>query len=228
MCGRYVRKDVGEVVVSYFEVNDVRAAWNPCFNVAPSTLVPVVRLENDGRRELGELKWGLVPAWVKDDSKLSPMINARAETVATKRSYRNAFKSRRCIVPASGYFEWKKLPDGKRQPYYFQRRDGRMIAFAGIWEGQTVATLTTEPNAEAAAVHDRMPVILETENFARFLVPEPLGDGEWKRLLLPSPKGTLESWPVDRAVGNVRNNNPGLILPLSNVEDLFIRREPVA
>jgi len=203
------------VAISYFEVSDARAAWKPSFNVAPSTLVPVVRLQDDGRRELVELNWGLVPAWVKEDSKHSPMINARAETVATKPSYRNAFKSRRCIVPASGYFEWKKLPDGKKQPYYFQRRDGRMIAFAGIWEGQTVATLTTEPNAEAAAVHDRMPVILEKENFARFLKAEPLGDEECRGFLSPSPPRTLVSWPVDRAVGNVRNNNPGLILPLA-------------
>jgi putative SOS response-associated peptidase YedK len=222
MCGRYVRKDVGAVAVSFFKVSEVRAAWKPSFNVAPSSLVPVVRLEEEGRRELVELNWGLIPAWAKPDAKLPMMINARAETVASKPSYRSAFTSRRCIVPASGYFEWKKLPDGKKQPYYFQRRDGQLIAFAGIWEGQTVATITTAPNLEAAAVHDRMPVILNGEDFTRFLDPTPLTDEERRRFLAPSPPGTLECWPVDRAVGNVRNNNPGLILPLSNSgEDLF-------
>lgn len=213
MCGRYVRKD-GTAVFSFFEVNDVRVEWRPSYNVAPTTKIPVIRREEDGKREMVELTWGLVPGWAKPDAKLPMMINARAETVAIKPAYRSAFKARRCIVPASGYFEWQKMPDGTKQPFYFERSDGNPIAFAGIWEGETVATITTTPNREAAAVHDRMPVILESENLARFLDSEPLTEGERGKILAPSPNGTLKAWPVSKLVGNVRNNEPGLIEPV--------------
>ncbi len=213
MCGRYVRKD-GTVVFSFFEINDVRIEWRPSYNVAPTTKIPVIRREESGRRELVEMTWNLRPFWAKPDAKLPMMINARAETVASKPSYRSAFKLRRCIVPASGYFEWQKLPDGTKQPFYFVRADGNPMAFAGIWDGETVATITTEPNAEAAAVHDRMPVMLEAENLVRFLEPEPLTEEERERFLAPSRDGTLKLWPVSGLVGNVRNNDPGLIEPV--------------
>lgn len=219
MCGRYVRKNSEEVIFSFFEINDIRIPWKPNYNVAPTTQIPVIRSEDDGMRELIEMRWGLIPFWSKPDAKLPMMINARAETVSSKPSYRSAFKSRRCLVPASGYYEWKKLAGGTKQPFYFQRSDGHSIAFAGIWDGATVATITTTPNEEAAPVHDRMPVILEKENFARFLNPEPLSEEEQKRLLAPSPNGTLVTWPVDRAVGNVRNNDRALIDPLPKQED---------
>lgn len=213
MCGRYVRKD-GTAVFSFFEINDRRVQWRPSYNVAPSTKIPVVRREEDGKREIVELTWGLVPNWAKPDARLPLMINARAETVASKPAYRSAFKSRRCIVPASGYFEWQKLPDGRKQPYYFERKDGDPLAFAAIWEGETVATITTAPNREAGVVHDRMPVMLAGENLARFLDPEPLTAEEREKLLAPSPDGTLALWPVSKLVGSVRNNEPGLIEPV--------------
>lgn len=213
MCGRYVRKD-GTPVFSFFEINDRRVEWRPSYNVAPATKVPAVRREDGGNREIVELTWGLVPAWAKPDAKLPLMINARAETVASKPAYRSAFKARRCIVPASGYFEWQKLPDGGKQPFYFERTDGNPIAFAAIWEGQTVATITTEPNKEAGEIHDRMPVMLTGENLARFLDPEPLTPEEREKLLAPAPDGTLALWPVSKLVGSVRNNEPGLIEPV--------------
>lgn len=221
MCGRFVRKD-STSVFSYFEINDIRLEWTPSFNVAPTTKIPVVRAEDGGNREMIELTWGLRPFWAKPDAKLPMMINARAETVAIKPAYRDAFKKRRCIVPASGYFEWQKLPDGTKQPFYFERADGSPLAFAGLWDGETVATITTIPNREARAVHDRMPVILEKMNFQRFLNPDPLDEKERKSLLAPSPDGTLQTWPVDRRVGSVRNNDPGLIEPAPEPEgDLF-------
>lgn len=142
------------------------------------------------------------------------MINARSETVSSKPSYRSAFKSRRCVVPASGYYEWQKLADGTKQPFYFERQDGQPMAFAAIWEGETVATITSEPNAEAAPIHNRMPVMLEQEHLARYLDHEPLTDEERNQLLAPSPGGTLKVWAVDRRVGSVRNNDPGLIEPV--------------
>ncbi len=200
--------------MSFFEINEKRIEWRPSYNVAPTTKIPVIRRQGDGKRELLELTWNLRPFWAKPDAKRPMMINARAETVAAKPSYRAAFKSRRCIVPASGYFEWQKLPDGSKQPFYFERADGNPIAFAGIWEGETVATITAEPNAEAARVHDRMPVMLEGEALVRFLDPEPLTEDEREEILAPSPDGTLTAWPVSKLVGNVRNNDPGLIEPV--------------
>ena len=208
-----MRKD-GTTVYSFFEIDEIRIEWHPSYNVAPTTKVPVIRREDDGRRELVELSWGLRPFWAKPDAKLPMMINARAETVASKPSYRSAFKSRRCIVPASGYFEWQKLPEGGKQPYYFERADGNPMAFAGIWDGETVATITTAPNAEAALIHDRMPVIVEPANLTCFLDPEPLSEDERAVLLAPSPDGLLKAWPVSKLVGNVRNNDPRLIEPM--------------
>lgn len=224
MCGRFTRKDGAKDAERFFGIGRVRTDWHASYNIAPSSVVPAVVLGSDGLRELVGLTWGLVPGWAEPGTKLPLMINARAETVADKPSYRAAFKSRRCIVPASGYFEWKKLPGGGKQPYYFRRRDGGWIAFAGIWEGTTVATITTAPNPEAAEVHDRMPVILEPEDFSRYLDATPLDERERHRFLAPAPPGTLECWPVDRAVGNVRNDSPALIQPITPAP--IIRRNP--
>lgn len=213
MCGRYVRK-VGTAVFSFFEINDRRVEWRPSYNVAPTTKIPVIRRLEDGTRELVDLTWNFRPFWAKADAKLPMMTNARSETVATKPAFRDAFKCRRCLVPASGYYEWQKLPDGTKQPFYFERADGNPMAFAALWDGETVATITTSPNTEAATVHDRMPVILDGENLLRYLDPEPLAAPERERVLAPSPDGTLTLWPVSKLVGNVRNDDPGLIKPV--------------
>ena len=213
MCGRYVRKDNAHLVYSFFEINDIRVPWEPSFNVAPSTQIPVLR-ETSGSRELVEMRWGLRPAWAAADKKLPLMHNARAETVASLPSYRNALITRRCIVPASGYFEW--MAGVTKQPYYFERADGFPIGFAGIWEwneaaGETVSIITTSPNAEAGKVHDRMPVILRRGFWKRWFEPEPLSDEERHRMLIPAPDGALHVFPVSRDVGNVRNNYPELL-----------------
>jgi len=134
------------------------------------------------------------------------MINARAETVARKPAYRSAFKTRRCIVPATGYYEWKKLSDGTKQPFYFTRKDAP-LAFAAIWEGETVATVTTDPNAEAAQVHNRMPVILEKDQYDRWMAPAPLSEDECRLLLRPLPDGGLDFYPVYRRVGSVSDKS---------------------
>lgn len=213
MCGRYVRKDTAEVVYSFFEVNDIRMTWRPSYNIPPTSKIPVVRQAANGR-ELVEMTWGLRPSWATADRKLPLMHNARAETVARLPSFRAAFESRRCIVPASGYFEWKS--GTRKQPHYFERVDGNPLAFAAIWEhnpdaGDTVSIITTSPNAEAAAIHDRMPVILRREQWMRWFLPEPIPEDEREHFLSPSPNGTLRTRPVSRAVGNVRNDFPALI-----------------
>jgi len=215
MCGRFTL-DTTKISLKEIGVSQVR--YNPParFNIAPTTGIAVVRQEPNEGRELVELRWGLIPDWAKPDSKLPLMINARAETVASKPSYRSAFKTRRCIVPASGYYEWKKLPDGTKQPYYFTRTNGGLLAFGAIWEGETVATITTVPNKEASAVHDRMPVILGADQFERWFSPEPLSEDERQNFLGPLPDGSLNSYPVDRRVGSVRHDDPGLIDPTSD------------
>ncbi len=213
MCGRYIRKNCEQSVYSFFEINDIRTSWEPNFNVAPTTPVPVIR-EALSSRELVEMKWGLRPAWATPEKKLPLMHNSRAETVASLPSYRDAFKSRRCIIPASGYFEW--MAGVPKQPYYFERADGFPIGFAGIWEwnettGDTVSIITTSPNAEAGKVHDRMPVIIRRGFWKRWFEPEALRDEERQRMLIPAPDGALNIYPVSGDVGNVRNNHPGLL-----------------
>jgi putative SOS response-associated peptidase YedK len=155
MCGRFTL-DPSKMDFKEFGVGREHYRPPARFNIAPTTGIAVIRQEETAR-ELVEMRWGLLPSWAKPDSKLPLMINARADTIASKPAFRSAFKTRRCIVPATGYFEWKKLPDGTKQPFYFTRDE--TFAFAAIWEGETVATITTEPNKEAAQVHNRMPVI---------------------------------------------------------------------
>lgn len=179
------------------------------FNIAPTTMVAVIRQEEE--RELVEMRWGLIPSWAEPETKVPLLINARAETVATKPAYRSAFKTRRCIIPATGYYEWHKLPDGSKQPFYFTRDDGKPLAFAAIWEGETVATITTEPNSEAAQVHNRMPVILESGQYDRWMEPEALTKEESRLFLRGLPDGSLDFHPVDRRVGSVRVDDPSLI-----------------
>lgn len=213
MCGRFTL-DTTKISLKAFAVSQVRYTPPTRFNIAPTTSIAVVRQGQDSEREVVELRWGLIPVWAKPESKLPLMINARAETVATKPSYRSAFKSRRCIVPATGYYEWKKLPDGTKQPYYFTLANGEQIAFGAIWEGETVATITTVPNKEASAVHDRMPVILREDQYEHWFSPDPLSEDERQGFLGPLPDGSLNSYPVDRRVGSVRHDDPGLIEPI--------------
>jgi len=219
MCGRYVNK-LGEVQYSFFEINDIRIEWRPRYNIAPTVEIPVVRQVEPGHRELVGMRWGLRPSWATPEKKLPPLHNAREDTVAKLPSFRSAFKTRRCLVPASGYFEWAKAT---KQPYYFERKDGFPMAFAAIWEhnkdvGDTVSTITTVPNGEASRIHDRMPVILRREFWPRWFDPSPLTDEEREKMLVPAPDGALNIWPVTRAVGNSRNEGSELILPISGDE----------
>ena len=197
--------------MDFMEFGLTRLLYQPPagWNIAPTTGIAVVRQDDDGERELVEMRWGLLPSWAKASSKLPLMINARADTIASKPAFRSAFKTRRCIVPATGYFEWKKLPDGTKQPFYFTRED--TLAFAAIWEGETVVTITTEPNKEAAQVHNRMPVILDSEQYDRWMDPTPLSEEERHLFLRGLPDGSLNCYPVDRRVGSVRFDDPELI-----------------
>lgn len=225
MCGRYVSSSGPDELARYFSAELPETLLESNYNVAPTTPVYAV-LGREGHRRLGTLRWGLVPFWAKDPSIGSRMINARAESVATKAAFSRAFERRRCLLPADGFYEWRKVPGRKaKQPFYVQRADGEPVAFAGIWErwsdpddpdGQPLFTcclITTEANADMAPIHDRMPVLLPPSAWDHWLDPTERDVDALSRLLVPAPDGLLELRPVTTAVNNVRNQGPELLDP---------------
>ena len=224
MCGRYVLKEPLDLLQRLFaysssEIRQLR----PRYNIAPSTKIPVVRCSVEGQRELVEMRWGLIPAWAKDPKTLPPMNNARSESIASKPSFRSAYKSRRCVIPASGYYEWQKRGTGPKQPFYFHARDNQPLAFAGLWEKwsppnaeavTSAAIVTCAASAEFASIHDRMPVVLTTPaQRDRWLQNEPLDETDAAKILVPAPAGVLEARPISVRVNSVRNDDPSLIEP---------------
>ena len=226
MCGRYFLTTPGELLADLFEApatsEAVAAALVPRYNIAPTQAVPIVRAKPDGTRELASAHWGLVPHWAKERAIGNKLINARAETVAEKPSFRDAFRRRRCLIPADGYYEWKK--DGPtKQPFVFRRKDRATIAFAGIWSTwkdpgtgeplESCAILTTTPDALAATVHDRMPVILPAARFSPWLdsaTPSP----SLRELFSPAPADEMEAYAVSRQVNRPSNDSPALLEPI--------------
>ncbi|MHB1958862.1 MAG: SOS response-associated peptidase [Acidobacteriaceae bacterium] len=220
MCGRFARKSTQEVLADWFGVELEDMPWfAPSFNAAPQSVQPVVRLNRDtGKREFALLRWGLVPFWAKEAKIGYTTINARAEEAASKPAFREALKKRRCLVPADAFYEWERLDSKTKRPFAFALRSGEPYAFAGLWESwrpkdgdllETFTILTTDPN-EVMVIHNRMPVILEPKDYDRWLNP-----GDPARppvdLLRPYPAERMISWRVSELVGNVRNNDPGLL-----------------
>jgi putative SOS response-associated peptidase YedK len=214
MCGRFTFDIPIEVLVEIFglkEISEIR----PSYNIAPTQQVAVVRQVSD-HNSLVPMKWGLVPPWAKDPAIGSQMINARAETVAMKPSFRHAIKYRRCIVPGSGFFDWKH--EGKsKQPYYFRMKNGRPFGFAGIWEEwkapdgtllDTFSILTTTANELVATIHDRMPVILPLDDYGTWLNKHLTDPAQLEPLYEPFPAELMDAYPVSDRVNTVRNNNP--------------------
>jgi len=219
MCGRYSLTTPVEGIIRLFDVPE-RPNLRPRYNIAPTQDVAAIRRDEDGARHLVFFRWGLVPFWAKDLSIGARMINARAESVRQKPAFRAAFKRRRCLVPADGSYEWKKEKAGK-QPYRIVMEDGEPYAFAGLWESwsapdgsevETCTIVTTDASPSVAQIHNRMPVILDRDDFDAWLAG---GDDEAERLLRPyAGRRLLHAYPVDRRVGNVRNEDAELILPL--------------
>lgn len=224
MCGRYTLIANAEAIRLLFEVPafDERLAV-PRYNIAPTQPIVVVRQTKRGR-ELIPVRWGLIPWWAKDPQSLPSMINARAEGIAEKPAYRDAFKYRRCLVPASGFYEWQKQGKGRKQPFLvspgdIRPGDDRLIAFAGLWETwqgadgseiDTAAIVVTDANRLLAPIHDRMPVILDRGDFATWLSPK-TDPAEALALLKPAPEGLLALVPVSARVNSADNDDPTLI-----------------
>lgn len=218
MCGRFILNSPIVELQAEFEFSET-PNLRPRWNVAPTQTVPIVRRRQDGEgRELAMVRWGLVPFWAKDLKIGSTMINARAEGIATKPGFRAAFKSRRCLVPADGFYEWQKVDGGAKQPMLIRLRSRQPFGFAGLWETwkgpegpvETCTIATTEPNEIMAPIHNRMPVILDPADFNVWLDPANAGGID---LLRPCPDQWLETLPVSTRVNNVRNDDATLIEP---------------
>ncbi|HZW99773.1 MAG TPA: SOS response-associated peptidase [Trueperaceae bacterium] len=221
MCGRYTLYSHEDDLATLFAVETYPLTAR--YNIAPTTNVPVVRQRSDGSRVMEEMRWGLVPHWVKDPKLFKAnLFNARSESAAEKPSFRDAMRTHRCLVPASGFYEWRKEGDAK-QPYFVYRSDGKPMAFAGLWAvnrngAEPLATctiLTTDANADMRKLHDRMPVILEEPEWDRWLDTEETDARRLEDILDPVAEGLLEMHPVDRAVGNPRTDGPTCVQRLA-------------
>lgn len=232
MCGRYYLVSSEPELRAEFELDSFGIDWQPRFNIAPQQLVPII-IAHRGKRSIGLVRWGLVPAWAPDESAGLKTINARAETVATKPAYREAFRQRRCIVPASGFYEWRRDAGGGKTPMAVQPAGGASLAFAGLWEkwrgpdGRSLTTctiVTTEAAPEIRHIHDRMPVILDRAAQRLWLDPETDVD-TLTSLLRPPAEGSLTAYAVSRLVNSVANDNEDCLLPAADeppeVLDLF-------
>ena len=230
MCGRYVLAVKPEDVEAEFSM--IRIEWfPPRYNIAPTQPVLVVRAGAEGP-EAVLMRWGLVPSWARNPADLPLFFNARAETAAEKPAFRSAFRRRRCLIPASGFYEWRKSPaagkGGKagvvRQPFYLKPARP-LVAFAGLWDEwaddkgnmlDSATILTTAANDDVAGLHDRMPVVVGPQDYDRWLRPGDANAEDMADILRPAPRGTFSAMPVSSRVNTARFDDPGLIEPLSD------------
>jgi putative SOS response-associated peptidase YedK len=222
MCGRFTLRAAPADVAEHFGLDEIPEPLGERYNIALSQTITTVRLDDAGQRVLRMNKWGLIPAWSKDAKIGFSLTNARAETVAEKPAFRSAFKSRRCLIPADGYYEWKATGGKHKQPYHFRRIDGKLLGFAGLcerWknaEGQTVETcsiITTSANGIVRPVHDRMPVILDLAVYRQWLDPR-TGAEELLQLLQPAADEAPTAVAVRNYVSNARNQGPDCMRPV--------------
>jgi len=224
MCGRFTQQRPASELAEIFGAEPLADDPGDHFNVAPTDEAAVV-VQREERRAVTTYRWGLIPHWAKDARVGSRMFNARAETIATSPAFRDPFARKRCLVPVDSFYEWKR--DGSiRQPFRIARLDGRPLALAGLWSGwrdpdtgtvrRTFTIITTTPNRALGEIHDRMPVVIPDSAWDRWLDTTPADPGELLGLLAPNEDVDLEIYPVSRAVNNVRNDGPDLILPLAS------------
>ena len=226
MCGRFAFYSPREAVARLFGVADAPEV-EPRYNIAPTQFVATVR-EAGGPRAVAMLYWGLVPFWAKEQSIGARMINARSETLGEKPSFRNAFKRRRCLVLADGYYEWQRS-GAIKQPYFISFEDGEPFGMAGLWERwrdpatdetlESCCIVTTSPSAAVAHVHDRMPVIVPPARYAEWLDPDNAATDRLADLLVPCELPGLAARPVSRRVNDARNQGAELLEPVGTPDD---------
>lgn len=225
MCGRFALAYPPAVLQEWYGCFSM-PAYALHYNIAPGNTILGIRASEEGC--IGALmRWGYIPSWAKDPAALPMLHNARGETVAEKPMFRKAFRCRRCLIPASGFYEWKTVPGQRaRQPFYISNRDGSPLSFAGIWgdacnaDGEAVTTcavLTTHANAVLQPIHVRMPVIIDRRNWDTWLNPEPVEEALLMELIAPSDAEKMQAWGVAHAVNKVTNNNPALLLPIASL-----------
>jgi len=225
MCGRFTRTQSSQAIAEEFGVEQVSGDLGPSYNIAPTQKVAVVI--TDGVKQLVPVRWGLVPAWAKDLSIGSKLINARAETITEKASYRNAFKKRRCLVVADGFYEWQHVGEARR-PVYIRLKSGKPFGFAGLYEvwqppeGEALTTctiITTEANDLMRPIHARMPVIIPRAHQDQWLDPSAADRERLLDMLKPYPAAEMEAYPVSKRVNSPSNNSPECIQRLKLVEE---------
>jgi putative SOS response-associated peptidase YedK len=223
MCGRYTLVNLAHLTDLFPWITEPPGDLAPRYNIAPTQ--PILAVANDHADRYDHFFWGLVPSWAKDPTIGAKMCNARAETLAQRNAFKNAYRRRRCVVPADGFYEWKPTGDGKtRQPMYVRRKDGQPFGLAGLWETwqddkgnelRSATIITTRPNELMAQLHDRMPVMLHEKDLKRWLDPaEHVHPEALDDLLVPYPADAMEAYPVSKQVNSPRNEGPELIKPV--------------
>jgi len=222
MCGRFTLITKPHRLRERFGLDAAADDLAPRYNIAPSQ--PVLVIPNRTQRRLRPARWGLIPHWARDAASAHRMINARAETLASRAAFRAALERRRCLIPADGFYEWQRAARGRRAPFYVRRRDAEPFAFAGLWDvwrpavGEPIASctiITTESNELLSAIHDRMPVILAPEAYATWLAPTPQHPDALRPLLVPCPAEWLEAYRVSTLVNSPANDDAACIAPLA-------------
>jgi putative SOS response-associated peptidase YedK len=223
MCGRYVLYGNPSRYSENFQTENW-PEFPDRYNIAPSSWVPVIRQSPQGSRVTDLLRWGLIPNWSRDEAIGAKLNNARGESVAEKPSFRAAFRRRRCIVPATGFYEWQEVAGQRKQPWYIHLKHDEPMAMGGLWESwtnpegeiiRTFCVITTGPNAVMAPIHDRMPVILRRADWAAWLAPDSSPEVV-APLIAAAPADTMEAWPVTRKVSNAREEGAELMAPLDD------------
>ena len=233
MCGRYRLSRRKQIIEEQFDCDPWEGDWEPRYNIAPTQPVPVIRQHpKEPIRQISLTKWGLIPHWAKGPSVATGTINAKSETAASKPAFRDPLKLRRCLIPADGFYEWKKTGIGK-QPFCFEVGEGELFAFAGLWDGwrdsngqwmKTCSILTTTPNAVTSAVHDRMPVILDPHSYDLWLDPGMQNVAAILDLLTPYDAHLMRYYPVSTRINHVANDDEYCSRPVEITEaqsDLF-------
>jgi putative SOS response-associated peptidase YedK len=227
MCGRYRLSRRKQIIEEHFDTADWQADWSPRYNIAPTQLVPVIRLHpSEQTRQISNMRWGLIPNWARDAAIATSTINAKSETASSKPAFRDPLRLRRCLIPSDGYYEWKRMGTSK-QPFCFELRDGELFALAGLWDGwkdsngqwvKTCSILTTTANAVTSTVHDRMPVILDPDAYDLWLDPGMQNVSAISGLLKPFDARQMRCYPVSTRIDHVASDDEECSRPVQLVE----------